>query len=63
LAALHLSGMTGSGRTFLALCAGVLVYAASAYTRRDRQFWHDVLCGTRTVPAPHPAKAVISQTA
>jgi uncharacterized RDD family membrane protein YckC len=63
LAALQLSGMTGSGRTFLALCAGVLVYAASAYPRRDRQFWHDALCGTRIVAAPHPAKTVISQTA
>lgn len=57
LAVIHFSGATGGARTFLALCAGVLVYAALAYLRRDRQFWHDVVCGTRLVlapPAPTP---------
>ena len=57
LAALHISGLASSGSTFFALCAGVLIYAASAYARRDRQFWHDALCGTRLVqvrPAARP---------
>lgn len=58
LATVHFSGVTGSGRTFFALCAGVLLYAATAYARRDGQFWHDVLCGTRIVPAPPAAKAI-----
>lgn len=58
LATVHFSGVTGSGRSFLALCAGVLLYAATAYVRRDRQFWHDVLCGTRIVPVPPTAKGV-----
>lgn len=63
LAALHFSGTTGGARTFFALCAGVLVYAASAYGRRDRQFWHDVVCGTRIVPAPSAAKPTSAQPA
>lgn len=51
LAAIHFSGVTGGARTFFALCAGVLFYAALTYLRRDRQFWHDVICGTRVVSA------------
>lgn len=62
LAIVQLDGVASGGRTFFALCAGVLVYAATAYGRRDRQFWHDVVCGTRIVPAPTAAKAGISQT-
>lgn len=52
LAAIHFSGVTGGARSFFALCAGVLIYAALAYLRCDRQFWHDVICGTRLVLAP-----------
>ena len=63
LATVHLSGVAGGGRTFFALCAGVLVYAATAYGRRDRQFWHDALCGTRIVTAPRADHAGITQTA
>ena len=63
LATLHFSGTTGGARTFFALCAGVLVYAASAYGRRDRQFWHDVICGTRIVRAPPAAKPAYAQPA
>jgi uncharacterized RDD family membrane protein YckC len=61
LAALHLSGVSGSGRTLLALCAGVLVYASTAYLRRDRQFWHDVICGTRMVPTVPEGKPGTTQ--
>jgi uncharacterized RDD family membrane protein YckC len=63
LAAVHFSGVTGSGRTFFALVAGVLIYAAAACARRDRQFWHDVLCGTRLVAAPAAAKPASKQPA
>jgi hypothetical protein len=28
---------------------GVLAYAALAYLRSDRQYFHDALCGTRIV--------------
>lgn len=63
LAVIHFSGATGSGRTFFALCAGVLVYAATAYARRDRQFWHDAICGTRIVPASPAAKLARTQPA
>lgn len=63
LAVVHVTGVAGGGRTFFALCAGVLVYAASACARRDRQFWHDVLCGTRIVPVPQAARAAVTQTA
>lgn len=63
LAALHYSGQTGSGRTLLALCGGILAYAATAWLRRDRQFWHDVICGTRIVPAPPAAKPANAQPA
>lgn len=64
LAIVHFSGATGGGRTFFALCVGVLVYAGTAYARRDRQFWHDVLCGTRILPAPPPvAKTRVTRPA
>ena len=63
LAVVHFSGVTGGALTFFALCGGVLVYAALAYGRRDRQFWHDVLCGTRIVPAPPAAEPAIAQPA
>jgi len=35
----------------------VLAYAGLALLRPDRQFWHDVVCGTRLVtwrPPPRP---------
>lgn len=43
---LHLSGLRSGWQVALALVAGVLGYAALARLRPDRQFWHDVLCGT-----------------
>ena len=42
-------GWHSSGMVFGALCGGALAYAASSRLRGDRQFWHDVLCGTRLV--------------
>jgi uncharacterized RDD family membrane protein YckC len=49
LASVYFSGIKGAGITFTTLGAGVLVYAASARLRADRQFWHDTVCGTRLV--------------
>lgn len=61
LASVHLAGLHGGGSIFGALTAGVLAYAALAWLRPDRQFWHDAVCGTRLVtwrPAPRPKKAL-----
>lgn len=44
-----LSGLHEAGATFGILAAGVLAFAALALLRSDRQFWHDVACGTRLV--------------
>ena len=48
-AAVYLAGLHGKGAITVALLAGVLAYAALAWLRPDRQFWHDVVCGTRLV--------------
>lgn len=61
LAGLHFSGAMGSAPAALALCAGVLLYAALAGLRRDRQFWHDAFCGTRLVLVPPADKPVPTQ--
>lgn len=45
----HLSGLRGGPALYGALLVGVLAYAALAWLRPDRQFWHDVVCGTRLV--------------
>ena len=37
------------GRSLRALTAGVVIYAALTRLHPDRQFWHDVVCGTRLV--------------
>jgi uncharacterized RDD family membrane protein YckC len=49
LAYVHFSGLTGAGPFFGIPVVGVLAYAALARLRSDRQFWHDVACGTRLV--------------
>jgi uncharacterized RDD family membrane protein YckC len=49
----HVLGVSGSGWAVFATVAGwILAYALLALLRRDRQFWHDVACGTRLVAAP-----------
>jgi len=56
-AAVYIAGLHGTGKIVVALFTGVLAYAALAWLRSDRQFWHDVICGTRLVdckPAPAP---------
>ena len=52
LASIRLAGLAGGGPVAAALLAGVVVYAGLVYLRPDRQFWHDVVCGTRLVGVP-----------
>lgn len=64
LAIVGLSGASGAGATSVAILTGLLTYAALARLRDDRQFLHDVLCGTRVVDAtaaatPSPASAEV----
>ena len=57
LATLSLAGLHGGGAIAGVLAAGVIVYAALALLHPQRQFWHDVVCGTRLVtwrPAQNP---------
>ncbi len=51
LLSLYLSGLKGGGPAFAALTAGVVAYAALAWLRPDRQYWHDAICRTRLVMA------------
>lgn len=51
LATLGGAGLTGGGAFATLLVTGVLAYAALARLRSDRQFLHDVICGTRLVDA------------
>ncbi len=51
LAIVGLSGLTGGGVIFAVVVAGALAYAALARLRADRQFLHDVACGTRIIDA------------
>lgn len=49
LVMVHLAQLQGSLAYAVSLIVGVLAYAALAWLRPDRQFWHDVVCGTRLV--------------
>lgn len=49
LTLLWASGLRGGGVTTAVLCAGVLTYAGLARLHPERQYLHDVLCGTRLV--------------
>ena len=48
-AAVYGAGLHGKSAIMAALFTGVLAYAALIWLRPDRQFWHDVVCGTRLV--------------
>ena len=52
----HLSGLKTGGSFFGIVATGVLAYAALSRLNPQRQFWHDVVCGTRLVDV-RPAKA------
>lgn len=50
LAAVSLAGLKGAWPALGAISVGVLTYAMLAFLHPQRQFLHDVLCGTRLVP-------------
>jgi uncharacterized RDD family membrane protein YckC len=49
LAIVGLSGLTRGGVIVAVVAVGALAYAALARLRADRQFLHDVVCGTRII--------------
>ncbi len=49
LLAAHQSGLRSGASLFGIVIAGILAYAALARLNPQRQFWHDVVCGTRLV--------------
>jgi uncharacterized RDD family membrane protein YckC len=49
LLAAHLAGLHSSAAIFTLLLVGVLAYALLALLHPQRQFLHDVVCGTRLV--------------
>lgn len=59
LSVAHAWSLKSGGMIFVTLAVGVLTYAALALLRPDRQFWHDVVCGTRIIVAAprQPPKA------
>jgi uncharacterized RDD family membrane protein YckC len=57
LLAVQLSGLKTGAASFSAMIVGVFAYAALVWLRSDRQFWHDVVCGTRLVTHLPPARA------
>lgn len=56
LASIGLSGLQGGGPLSAALLAGVAGYAALALLNPQRQYWHDVVCGTRLIDT-RPARS------
>ncbi|MBL8343615.1 MAG: RDD family protein [Rubrivivax sp.] len=58
LAALKVAGWSSGGAVATVLVTGALAYAWLARVHSDRQFLHDVLCGTRLLDArPAPGAA------
>jgi uncharacterized RDD family membrane protein YckC len=49
LATLGLMGLHGGGAITTVLVVGVLGYALLALLNGERQYWHDIACGTRLV--------------
>jgi uncharacterized RDD family membrane protein YckC len=62
LASAHLSGVRSTLAFAVIVAVGMLAYALLARLRADRQFLHDVLCGTQLVDTrkaqPAPAQSV-----
>jgi len=52
----YLWGVRSGGAVALALTLGVLVYAASTRLNPQRQYWHDLLSGTRLVQVRPPGR-------
>ena len=49
LLTVHFSGLKGSAPAIAALAVGVLAYAALALLHPQRQYLHDIACGTRLI--------------
>jgi len=49
LASAWLAGLHSAAQIFALMAVGVLTYALLSWLHPQRQFWHDVLCGTRLV--------------
>lgn len=56
LVVLHRSNLHSRAAYVAVPAIGILAYALSSLLRRDRQFWHDALCGTRLVAQPKQHK-------
>ncbi len=58
LLAVQLAGLRSAGAISTTVLVGALTYASCSYLHQQRQFLHDVLCGTRIVDATPAAGAV-----
>jgi uncharacterized RDD family membrane protein YckC len=56
LAGVQLAGLNSGGTIAAAVLAGIAGYAALTWLRADRQYWHDVVCGTRLVTWKPPPR-------
>lgn len=56
LAFLWFSGLKGGWASAGVLLLGVVIYAALVWLHPRRQFWHDVLCGTRLTSWERPVR-------
>ena len=56
LLGLHLAGVKGSAPAIVTVATGMMGYAALVWLRPDRQYWHDIVCGTRMVCTPAEKK-------
>lgn len=52
----HVAGLRSGGSVTLALLVGVTAYALSTRLNGQRQYWHDLLSGTRLVVQAPPAR-------
>lgn len=57
LVTIWFAGVKGGWPTAGALLGGVLGYASLAWLQPQRQFWHDVACGTRLISWKPPARS------
>jgi uncharacterized RDD family membrane protein YckC len=56
LATAWLAGLNSAAQIFALMAVGVLAYALLSRLHPQRQFWHDVLCGTRLVTWRPPSR-------
>jgi uncharacterized RDD family membrane protein YckC len=62
LLAMYLSGLSGTGTTATLLIAGIVGYAWLARLHPQRQFLHDIACGTRLIHWHPPQRAGAAPT-